>query len=157
MPEMTFRVDGEPAPKGSKTAMVSRSTGRAILVEGKGTTGKRKYRQWNAAVRDQTAAFMYDGNYKKIDGPVEVTFHFYLTRPKSVTVRKRPFPCVKPDVDKLLRSTKDGLTKGGLYVDDALVCDGGFKKRYATEAHPPGCEMFVRVLDHTDLDNGLFA
>jgi Holliday junction resolvase RusA-like endonuclease len=52
---------------------------------------------------------------------------FTLERGKTVT---RTYPSVYPDVDKLVRSTMDGLTDAGIWRDDALVVDLTVQERY---------------------------
>lgn len=49
-----------------------------------------------------------------------VNLVFILRRPKSVSVKKRPYPTKKPDVDKLTRAVLDALT-GVVWGDDAEV------------------------------------
>src|SRR5690606_3372583 len=80
------------------------------------------------------AAVMEAGIHSVIDGPVRVDVDFYLPRPKSLMRRKDPpgpIPhTARPDVDNLLKSTKDALT-GLVWRDDAQVCDGRVRKWYA--------------------------
>lgn len=49
---------------------------------------------------------------------VRITVEFHLARPKSA--KKRAYPTVKPDADKLVRGVLDGLT-GVCFEDDAQV------------------------------------
>jgi Holliday junction resolvase RusA-like endonuclease len=56
--------------------------------------------------------------HAKITGAVSLVVNFYFQRPKSV---KRQHPEVKPDLDKLLRSTLDALVEAGAIEDDAKV------------------------------------
>lgn len=62
--------------------------------------------------------------------PVRLQLEVYLKRPPS-TSKKRLFPVVKPDADKLLRATLDAFT-GVLYADDAQVVEASIVKRYGT-------------------------
>jgi Holliday junction resolvase RusA-like endonuclease len=68
--------------------------------------------------RDSVAWAAKAATVKRFAGPVKVDVTFYLQKPKSV---KRKYPSVRPDLDKLVRSTLDGITMGGLWVDDAQV------------------------------------
>ena len=52
------------------------------------------------------------------DCPVAVQIRFDMPMPKRPKFSR---PAVKPDVDKLARAVLDGLTDGGLLVDDSLV------------------------------------
>jgi len=60
------------------------------------------------------------------DVPVSMVLEFYFRRPKSV---KRADMTVKPDLDKLLRSTLDSLA-GIVYVDDSQVVEVSARKHY---------------------------
>jgi Holliday junction resolvase RusA-like endonuclease len=55
---------------------------------------------------------------------VKISLHFVFLRPESVKAHKRPYPVVKPDIDKLMRAVLDSLT-GVVYVDDSQVVEGG--------------------------------
>jgi len=125
----SYFIEGEPAPQGSKNGFIK--NGRVVLVE-----SSKKVKPWRAAVARETAQFMR--NRGMITDPVEITLLFHLPRPKSVT---RLFPSVKPDLDKLIRSTFDGLTTGGLYTDDALVIAVTATKTYATGK--TGCYIHI--------------
>lgn len=46
-----------------------------------------------------------------------------LRRPPSVSRRKRPYPSVAPDLDKLMRAVGDALQKCGVVVDDAQIVE----------------------------------
>lgn len=83
-----------------------------------------------------------------LEGPIEVAIRFRLPRPASVKIAKRPFPAVKPDVDKLLRNTLDALTQAGIYRDDAQVVDLYVEKRYATDdpGGAPGAIVHVGLV-----------
>ena len=83
-----------------------------------------------------------------LDGPVQIVIYFRLPRPASVKLSRRPFPAVKPDVDKLLRNTLDTLTQAGIYRDDAQVVDLFVQKRYATDdpAGAPGATIHVGLV-----------
>ena len=128
---ISFFVEGEPAPQGSKTGKVV--NGRVIMWE-----ASAKVKPWREAVTKKTAQHMSWEGLNAITNPVEIALIFHLQKPKSV---KRDFPSVKPDLDKLVRSTFDGLTTGGLYEDDALVIALSASKIYATDRI--GCQIIV--------------
>ena len=122
-----FWIDGEPAPQGSKNGFVK--NGRVVLVE-----SSKKVKPWREAVARTTQAQVPC----PLQNAVEVALVFHLPRPKTVT---RKWPAVKPDLDKLVRSTFDGLTTGGLYTDDALVIALSASKQYATDRI--GCQVIA--------------
>ena len=124
---ISFFVEGEPAPQGSKNGFVK--NGRVVMVE-----SSKKVKPWREAVATQTAQHVAC----TIMNPVEIALVFHLPRPKSVI---RDWPSVKPDLDKLIRSTFDGLTTGGLYTDDALVIAVSASKQYATDKI--GCQIIA--------------
>jgi Holliday junction resolvase RusA-like endonuclease len=105
-------VLGLPAPQGSKKFVgFAKSTGRAIMVE-----SSAKTKPWRLAV--QQAAFE---SGQRLAGPVAVSFVFTMPKPKSAPKTRRTWPDRKPDIDKLCRSTLDGLVEGGVIEDDARV------------------------------------
>ena len=70
---------------------------------------------------------------------------FYLPRPSSVSVKRRPLPIVPPDVDKLARACLDGLGQGFdtgkvgdgiLFGDDSQVTELVARKFYADDREP---------------------
>ena len=124
---ITYWIDGEPAPQGSKTGFIK--NGRVVMVE-----SSKKVKPWREAVAAQTKAKVQAA----LENPVEIALVFHLPKPKTVT---RKWPAVKPDLDKLIRSTFDGLTTGGLYTDDALVIAVSASKQYATDRI--GCQVIA--------------
>jgi crossover junction endodeoxyribonuclease RusA len=120
MSDVTFVVYGQPATKGSTRSFYHSKTGRIVtMADAKGLAA------WAGAVRhvaqDHAAHFT--------TGPVELRLCFGLTRPRSVSSRKRPLPTAKPDLDKLVRAVKDALT-GVLWKDDAQVVALHAEKQY---------------------------
>jgi Holliday junction resolvase RusA-like endonuclease len=128
-----FFIAGIPAPQGSKTGRVV--NGRVVMWE-----SSAKVKPWREAVTTMTKAHMQFGDLEMISDPIELCLSFYLPRPKSV---KREFPSVKPDLDKLVRSTCDGLKTGGLYTDDALIIALTATKQYAPVGMDAGCHVLV--------------
>lgn len=128
-----FFIEGEPAPQGSKTGRVV--NGRVVMWE-----SSAKVKPWRAAVTTVTKAHMQLKDSTIFSEPIELCLSFYLPRPKTV---KREFPSVKPDLDKLIRSTCDGLKTGGLYTDDALIIALTATKQYAPIGMESGCHVLV--------------
>jgi Holliday junction resolvase RusA-like endonuclease len=128
---ISYFIEGEPAPQGSKNGFVK--NGRVVMVE-----SSKKVKPWREAVTIKTAQHMSWETLNPMTTPVEIALVFHLPRPKTVS---REWPSVKPDLDKLIRSTFDGLTTGGLYTDDALVIAVSASKQYATDR--VGCQVIA--------------
>jgi crossover junction endodeoxyribonuclease RusA len=106
---VSFTVRGLPAPQGSK-----RHVGRGVMVEMAG----QKLKDWRSDVKAAAQIAMRPRQLR--DGPVGVSVWFTLPKPKSAPKRRRTWPDKRPDLDKLLRSTLDGLT-GEVFADDSQV------------------------------------
>lgn len=85
-----------------------------------------------------------------IEGPVRLDIDFYLPRPKRLMRKKDPDGPIphtaRPDVDNLLKSTKDALT-GLVWRDDAQVCDGRVRKWYAEKDGVPRVEIEITTAE----------
>jgi crossover junction endodeoxyribonuclease RusA len=135
---LTIFVTGTPAPQGSKAGYVR--GGRAVLVE-----SSKAVKPWR---QDVVAAARAAAEATPEWVPPEaVTVHvdFLIRRPASVSERRRPLPSVKPDLDKLVRSTFDALTTSGVLNDDAQVCELVARKLYAEPGQPTGAT--IRLAD----------
>ena len=136
----TIRVFGHPAPQGSK-----RHVGNGVLIE-----SSARVKPWRQDVR--AAALEADAHF---DGPVSLTVGFLLRRPASHYRTGRnahrlrdaapPYPGKKPDIDKLLRSTLDGLGESGIWRDDAQVVRVRAEKLYA-DHEPVGAHITIEPL-----------
>ena len=104
---MQIRVIGEPAPQGSK-----RPIGNGRMIE-----SSKKVRPWRDSVA-WAAREACEGR-PPLAVPCGICITFYLPRPKKPKFWR--YPGARPDIDKLVRSTLDGLTNGGAFADDALV------------------------------------
>lgn len=118
---LQFFVPGIPAPQGSK-----RYLGNGIMVEASAKTLK----PWrNDIARIARSAAVVDE--WSVPGAVHAEIVFFLARPKTVSVKKRPRPSVKPDLDKLIRAVFDSLTIARVIADDATVVSLNAEKMYA--------------------------
>jgi Holliday junction resolvase RusA-like endonuclease len=117
---ITIVVRDTPQPQGSKSAFALRKagafTGRAVVVE-----DNQRNKPWREAVRAEAQKVM-DGQ-SPLEGPVVLAVTFTMPKPKSAPKRKVTWPCKKPDLDKLLRSTSDALKNAGIYRDDAQIVE----------------------------------
>jgi len=129
-PALTITAHGEPKPQGSKT-MGRTFGGKPIMREAnKGTKPWRENVAWAARIAAEQA-----GITEPLAGPVRVSVVFTMPKPVSAPKRRRTWPAVKPDVDKLQRALFDALTTAGVWSDDARVIDVHAVKAYPSE-HP---------------------
>lgn len=122
-------VAGTPVPKGSKRGFIHPHTGRVIIAD----ENSKALRRWEDTVRGEAERWRERRGREPFEGPVAVTLTFTLERPASVSAAVRPWPQVKPDVDKLQRAVLDALT-GVVYRDDSQVVALASCKRYGSPA-----------------------
>lgn len=144
---LSFFVPGVPQPGGSKRGFVTRQ-GRVAIVD-----DARHGKDWRGDVK-RFARDAYHGD--PLDGPLAVTFLFFVARPRGHygtgrnAARLKPsaprYPTTKPDVLKLVRSTEDSCT-GIIWKDDCLTVDIVARKRYGPR---PGARITV-ALKHKDV------
>ncbi len=130
---VSFSVTGVAQPKGSTRAFIPKGWDRAII-----TSANPKAKGWQQLVTEQAQGVAADGLFL---GPVVLTVTFHLPRPRSLP-KKQLHHTKKPDLDKLVRNTKDALT-GVLYGDDAQVVDLHARKVYAPIASAPCARITV--------------
>lgn len=153
--EIEVRVYGLPAPQGSK-----RHIGRGILVE-----SSKRVRPWRTSVVHACIDLMEEQQLRgvlPIQGPVDVEVEFLFPRPQSHYGTGRNAEKLKPsaphyttstrdgDLDKVLRSTIDGLaerTGGVMLRDDRLVVSVTATKRYTNDGESPGAMIIIRDPD----------
>ena len=136
---MIFQVQGiEPAPQGSKTHV-----GNGIMRE-----SCARVKPWRFAV-SQAAL---ETGHEMFTGPVYVWITFLFPRLKShlntkgIIKPNAPFHKIsKPDIDKLCRSTLDGIT-GVLLKDDSQVASLMATKQYANEGELTGAIITINAL-----------
>lgn len=134
---MRIRVNGIPAPQGSK-----RHVGNGVLVE-----SSAKVKPWREAVRTETQRVVeLRGRAAEAGEPVLVDLMFHLPRPKSAP-RRVLLPAKRPDLDKLIRSTLDGLNDGGALADDAQIVGITASKHFARDDYPAGVTIYVQRAD----------
>ena len=141
---ITIRVYGLPAAQGSKVSL-----GRGRMVE-----SSKKVKPWRAdvmaAVRD-----VHDGPL--IEGACSVSIVFLFPRPKGHFGKRGLLPSAPKhltshaagDLDKLLRSSIDGLSAGAggsLLRDDSQVVNLAASKRYTVGNEQPGALITVMPL-----------
>lgn len=121
--DITFEVIGTPVSKGNMRAYTPKGWKRPIL-----TDATKNLKAWSASVTE--AALEAKGDRPPLEGPVALEVSFFLLRPASAPKRVT-VPTKKPDLDKLLRALKDGITRAGIYRDDSQVVVVQARKHFA--------------------------
>ena len=132
MSDLRISVEGIPGPQGSK-----RHVGGGRMIESSKAVGP-----WRDAVAWAATAAARKARWQTLDGPVLVSVFFYLNPPQRMP-KGRTHPTVKPDLDKLARSTLDALTTAAVFRDDAQVVVLNVSKHYAHEQHPAGADIYI--------------
>lgn len=121
----SFTVLGTPAPKGSRT--VGRRKDGSVFTR----PASKGEKAWVEAVAAEAR------RHRPLEPPYATTVCFYLRRPQRPA---HGWP-TRGDIDKLVRSTLDGLARGGLIADDRHVVRLVADKRWAHEE--PGATVVV--------------
>ncbi|TXS68888.1 RusA family crossover junction endodeoxyribonuclease [Streptomyces sp. sk2.1] len=146
---LTIVVHGRPAPQGSKRYAGHRrnaASGRvsAVLVE-----QSKRVKPWRALVTRATEDAIHTQRtgtvstlYPPLDGPLEADIVFTVLKPASAPKRRRTWPTTRHsgDVDKLIRSTFDGIADGGGVVDDSRIIRVTATKTFPGE-HPDALDQ----------------
>lgn len=112
--KIVMRVYGTPAPQGSKK-----------LFNGHMVEASKKVTPWREAIVSQ--AIRDNHNSLMIQSAVSVRITFMFERPafhfttKGLRENAPTYVAKTPDLDKLCRSTLDGLTEAGVLRDDKFV------------------------------------
>ena len=142
---MIIRVNGIPAPQGSK-----RHVGGGRMVESSAAVGP-----WREAIRSEIQDALEGGEHGFPEGPVTVFATFYLKRSQGHYGTGRnshllkpsapAYPAIRPDLDKLARAVLDAIVMGGAIGDDKQVVTLEVTKLYASLSEPPGVRIGIRV------------
>lgn len=104
-PALEFRVEGLPAPQGSKTPLGVTKDGRVMMRE-----SSKKVKPWRAEVTAAALAALPSG-WRPLEGPVVASMTFVMPRLKAkVPAVRRGMPATYPDMSKMIRSTEDAMT-----------------------------------------------
>lgn len=143
--KLTLHIPGIPAPGGSKRGFYIPKLKRVVITD----AGGERTKNWRAVCASM-ARQQYNGD--PLQGPLQVTFMFFMPRPKghygsgkNAAVLKPNAPTFhtsKPDATKLVRSTEDALTQI-LWVDDSQIAIQRAEKRYGSR---PGCIITVETI-----------
>ncbi len=134
---------GKPAGSGSKTAYRT-PKGRMIV-----TPASKYQKPWQEAVKWSFLESEY-AKMKPWIGPLDVKIDFCFVRPnnhfgtgKNAGLLKSSapsYPAKRPDVDKLARSTLDGLT-GLVMIDDSQIVVLTVRKIYSDHS---GADIIIK-------------
>ncbi|MGE0745277.1 MAG: RusA family crossover junction endodeoxyribonuclease [Rhodospirillales bacterium] len=126
------------APQGKQSPRAVNLHGRARIIKAPKT---KRYEDMISVVASQAMA-----GQPPIAEPVEIAITILMPVPESWSARKRAQalsgllrPQVKPDCSNVLKAIEDGCN-GVVFVDDKLITDGSFAKRYAAT---PGVQVRV--------------
>ena len=139
---LRIRVIGTPATAGSFVPR-KRKNGSLYLLR----SGSQKHKEWRqtAETTIQQAVRLWQWETNP-DDEYSVSLSFLLPKPRTVS---RAQPNVKPDIDKLCRSTLDALTVGKAIDDDARIIQLIASKTYAAGSEQPGCYITVNKLNES--------
>lgn len=146
MTELKFSVHGIPVPKGSWRHGRGRGRAAGRLVVLPDAAGMRAWCDL-VALRARTALQKEHREWSafRVRTPgvhaLEVEVLFVVPRPRSCSCR--PYPSVRPDIDKYARGFLDALN-GVVWRDDGQVVDLVARKRYAREGLAVGAYARIR-------------
>lgn len=139
---LAITVIGTPAPQGSK-----KHVGNGVMIE----SNQRQLQTWRedvklAALRALETTPGWERTYPAVTAHITFTLPrpkaHYRTGLETSHLLRDGAPQlhgVRPDLDKLLRSTGDALTTAGVYADDARIAQLFAVKTYPTfGGTPPG-------------------
>ena len=139
---LSFFVPGRPSPQGSK-----KSVGGGRFIE-----ASKYLPAWRKAVTEYAIYAATEHAWETLDGPVTLEVVFYMERPATIKITKRPHPVVPPDVDKLVRGVSDALSDAGVWGDDSQVVKLVAFKRYA-DGCDTGAFISVATFDEKTPEN----
>lgn len=150
---ITIEVVGIPAAQGSK-----RYVGRGLVIE-----SSRKVKPWRQDVTNAAIEAMGLRNDYPLTGALSVRATYFMPRPKShygtgrnagkVKPSAPEYVAVRPDIEKLIRSTHDALTTAGVWIDDAQVAALHTQMVYANpNAQPPGASIQISQIQEAETD-----
>jgi Holliday junction resolvase RusA-like endonuclease len=149
-------VPGRPVPQGSKTAFISKSTGKPIVVDKDVRLPQWRMKITAAAIEAQ-AEWMH--THPRIEFPfrggIGCRIIFVLERPrghygtgKNADMLKPSaphYPANMPDIDKLLRAVFDALTDAQVWKDDGQVVWVQTQKHYPDTWGPGGPGVHISL------------
>ena len=147
---ISFRVEGVPAPGGSKRGFVVKRAGGKLGVAMTDAGGERTKNWRQSVLLAARAALRSTDDVRPFDGPLVVDVTFLMPRPKGhygkagIKASAPVAPTTKPDATKLWRSTEDAISDAGLWTDDAQVVRQCVSKVYAETALQTGALVTIK-------------
>ncbi|CAM5507278.1 MULTISPECIES: RusA family crossover junction endodeoxyribonuclease [Streptomyces] len=139
-PALTVTVYGIAGPQGSKSPVgwgLSRKTGKNIPLMKESSA---KVKPWRDKVSGAITAAILRGDAKPLSGAVYAEITFTMPKPTNAPKRRRTYPAVSPDIDKLERSTYDAISTAKAWEDDGRVIESHSRKVYPGE-HPDALDQ----------------
>ena len=149
MRTFTVRVNGRPAPQGSKRYVGKSKKDTAILIE-----MSKKLKPWRKQVHEAARQTTSLEGWVPFDGPILLNIDFWLPRPVSHPKTRMTYPVGPPDLSKLIRAAEDSLTTSGVWVDDSRVVRTTSTKSFAIPLDLP--KLRALVSDETPSEPGAF-
>src|SRR5436190_10214631 len=145
MTTLSFSVPGVPQTKGSTRAFIPKGWNRAII-----TNDNPKAKAWSQLIAEHATNALASSSLQPFAaGPVAIEVWFYFPRPQKFLTPKWAAVDVphitRPDADKLLRCTKDALSRV-VWRDDAMVVDAIAHKRYCAAGELPRAVITVAAV-----------
>lgn len=132
-----FTVYGNPQAQGSSRAFIPKGWKRPVI-----TSANPKLKSWRQELSNAALVAKQEAKWTEHSkGPVYVSLHFFFSKPKSVK-KDAIYKSTKPDMDKLMRATLDGMS-GIIYHDDAQVSYATVRKCFGV---PERVEIVVETL-----------
>ena len=144
MRSLAFTVIGVPQAQGSTRAFVPKGWTRPII-----TSTNPQNKGWRQTIATAASFELQRPEHasRLFAGPIALEVTFYLPRPKKFLTKRLAGADVphttRPDIDKLVRSAGDALTKI-VWADDAQLTDLIARKRYCAEGEHPRAVIIVR-------------
>ncbi len=133
-------IPGNPVPQGRPRACI-RGKHASVYEDAKSKDWKKTIavHAWAYIRECSPGEKWHQSAWQLIDTAIKLNVEFRLLRPKSVSVKKRPDPITRPDLDNYVKAVKDALT-GVLWRDDSQIIELEAKKVYD---NPPGVDITV--------------
>lgn len=146
MTRLTIEISGiTPEAKGSKSAVMWGD--RPGLIESGTTESRARKRAWqNTVEKAAWAEAARVGLDSPMDGPLTVVCLFRMPKPQRPKFPAAP--ATRPDVDKILRCTLDGLNP--VIVDDARIVDIHASQVWADSPEQAGAVISVAEFPEAD-------
>jgi crossover junction endodeoxyribonuclease RusA len=147
-----LNVPGLPAPQGSHSAVMRGD--RPIVIHGSSNVGRARLAAWRGAVTRSAREWMAANDFavSPWEKDVALAIHVVFRFPTPKRTPKETLHARLPDLDKIARSTGDGIVDAGLVYDDSRFSIGHFAKRWVL-GDAPGAEIYIYEATEDDLDD----